>query len=84
MIRTLARRTFPPVANILDVTFPIRATVNMKLLGFWVREQERIGAMSVPNDFTVQVMDMYKPRMKEDKEYVESRKGDKRTPPDAI
>jgi hypothetical protein len=84
MIRTLARRTFPPVINIANVTFPIRATVNMKSLGFWVREQERIGALPIPNDFTVQVMDVYKHRMKEDKEYVESRKGDKHTPPDAI
>jgi hypothetical protein len=81
MMHILSRRTFPPVANIPMVTFPVRATVNVKALSFWAGEQERIGASPVPGNFTVRVMDIYKHRMKEDKEYVKSRNGDKPTPP---
>jgi hypothetical protein len=68
---TLSCWIFPLMPNIVDVTFPIRATVNVKALGFWVREKEYIRAAPVPDDFTIQVMDLYKRRMEEDKEYVE-------------
>jgi hypothetical protein len=52
MIHILSCHTYLVVANIPDVTFPVRATVNVKALGFWLREQEQIGATPLPDDFT--------------------------------
>jgi hypothetical protein len=58
MMRTLSRRTFPPVLGQADVAFPVRAATNMQTLGYWVRKQDRIGGTPAPVDFTVLVMNL--------------------------
>jgi hypothetical protein len=84
MMRTLSCRTYAVVPGQANVAFPVRAAGHMKLLGYWVREQQRIGGVLVAADYTAPGINLCQRRMGNNKLYSDSRKGDKPTAPEAI